>query len=86
MIDLWLKKYSHEECEVSYALLIEAEDAILGLDDLLIELTGFGHFEGKLQNLDNVYEVIRNNSNDYYKQGEQNQDSDGSADKRYQRV
>ena len=47
-------------------LLIEAEDAINDMDRLLVQLTSMGHSEGMFNKMDNVYEVIMNNSHEYY--------------------
>ena len=48
------------------ALLIEAEDAINDMDRLLVQLTSMGHSDGLFNKIDNVYEVIMNNSHEYY--------------------
>ena len=47
-------------------LLIEAEDAINDMDRLLVQLTSMGHSDGLFNKIDNVYEVIMNNSHEYY--------------------
>ena len=47
-------------------LLIEAEDAINNMDRVLVQLTSMGHSEGMFNKMDNVYEVIMNNSHEYY--------------------
>ena len=47
-------------------LLIEAEDAINNMDRVLVQLTSMGHSEGMFNKIDNVYEVIMNNSHEYY--------------------
>lgn len=48
------------------ALLIEAEDTLDDMDRLLEQFTGYGHSEGDFIKLDNVFEVILNNSHKYY--------------------
>lgn len=48
------------------ALLIEVEDALEDIDKLLEQLTGYGHANGKFVKLDNVFNVIQNNSHEYY--------------------
>ena len=45
---------------------IEAEDAINDMDRLLVQLTSMGHSDGLFNKIDNVYEVIMNNSHEYY--------------------
>lgn len=47
-------------------LLIRAEDAINEMDKIFSELTGTGLSNGKLRELDNVYQVIMRNSHRYY--------------------
>ena len=47
-------------------LLIEAEHAINDMDRLLVQLTSMGHSDGLFNKIDNVYEVIMNNSHEYY--------------------
>ena len=47
-------------------ILIEAEDAINNMDRVLVQLTSMGHSEGMFNKMDNVYEVIMNNSHEYY--------------------
>ena len=47
-------------------LLIEAEDAINDMDRLLVQLTSMGHSDGLFNQIDNVFEVIMNNSLEYY--------------------
>lgn len=48
------------------ALLIEAEDTLDDMDRLLERFTGYGHSEGDFIKLDNIFEVIHNNSHKYY--------------------
>ena len=48
------------------ALLIETEDALADMDQVLEQLTGYGHADGDFVNLDNVFNVIQNNSHKYY--------------------
>ena len=43
-------------------LLIEAEDELHRMDKVLEQLTGQGHADGEFVKLDNVYNVIHNNS------------------------
>ena len=47
-------------------LLIETEDAVNNMDRVLVQLTSMGHSEGMFNKMDNVYEVIMNNSHEYY--------------------
>ncbi|MDE6626603.1 MAG: hypothetical protein K2K56_09570 [Lachnospiraceae bacterium] len=42
-------------------LLVKAQEDILKMDILLKRLTGLGHSNGEFINLDNIFEVIRNN-------------------------
>ena len=48
------------------ALLIEAEDTLDDMDRLLERFTVYGHSEGDFIKLDNIFEVIYNNSHKYY--------------------
>lgn len=48
------------------ALLIEVEETLEDMDKLLEQLTGYGHASGKFVKLDNVFNVIQNNSHEYY--------------------
>lgn len=48
------------------ALLIEAQDTLDDMDRLLERFTGYGHSEGDFIKLDNIFEVIHNNSHKYY--------------------
>lgn len=48
------------------ALLIEAEDAMAGMDKALEQLAGHGHAEGEFVKLDNVFDVIYRNSHAVY--------------------
>lgn len=48
------------------ALLIEVEDTLEDMDKTLEQLTGYGHTNGKFVKLDNVFNVIQNNSHKYY--------------------
>lgn len=48
------------------ALLIEVGDALEDMDKLLEQLTGYGHANGKFVKLDNVFNVIQNNSHEYF--------------------
>lgn len=57
-MELWIRK--------DMELLIEAEDAINNMDRVLVQLTSMGHSEGMFNKMDNVYEVIMNNSHEYY--------------------
>lgn len=47
-------------------LLIEVEDTLVDLDKTLEWLTGYGHANENFVNLDNVFNVIQNNSHEYY--------------------
>ena len=47
-------------------LLIETEDALADMDQALEQLTGYGHADGDFVKLDNVFNVIQNNSHKYY--------------------
>jgi hypothetical protein len=53
--------------EQDMLLLLEVEENIQKLNDILQMLTGLGYSEGILQKLDNVYEVIQNNSVSFYR-------------------
>lgn len=44
------------------ALLIEVEDELHNMDQVLEQLAGHGHASGEFIRLDNVFEVIQNNS------------------------
>ena len=48
------------------ALLIEVEDTLNDMDNVLEQLTGYGHANGEFVKLDNVFNVIQNNSHKYY--------------------
>ena len=48
------------------ALLIEVEDTLNDMDNALEQLTGYGHANGEFVKLDNVFNVIQNNSHEYY--------------------
>lgn len=48
------------------ALLIEVEDTLNDMDNALEQLTGYGHANGEFVKLDNVFNVIQNNSHKYY--------------------
>ena len=54
--------------------LIEAEDAINDMDRLLVQLTSMGHSDGMFNKMDNVYEVIMNNSHEYYQKAKKEND------------
>lgn len=47
--------------------LIGIADGLEKLDEKLKSLTGAGHGEGELQDLDNVYELLLKYSHDYYR-------------------
>ena len=47
-------------------LLIEAEHDLQNLDSILLEITGYGYGQGAFRKLDNISEVIKNNSVPYY--------------------
>lgn len=49
-------------------LLIETEDEIFKMDQVLEQLTGYGHDTGELKKLDNVYEVIYHHSHTIYRE------------------
>lgn len=57
-------------------LLIEAEDAINDMDRVLVSLTSMGHSDGLFHKMDNVYEVIMNNSHEYYQKAKKENDED----------
>ena len=44
------------------ALLIEVEDELHNMDQVLEQLDGHGHASGEFTRLDNVFDVIQNNS------------------------
>lgn len=44
------------------ALLIEVEDELYNMDQALEQLAGHGHASGEFIKLDNVFDVIQNNS------------------------
>lgn len=44
------------------ALLIEVEDELHNMDQALEQLAGHGHASGEFIKLDNVFDVIQNNS------------------------
>lgn len=44
------------------ALLIEVEDELYNMDKALEQLAGYGHANGEFIKLDNVFDVIQNNS------------------------
>lgn len=44
------------------ALLIEVEDELHNMDQVLEQLAGHGHASGEFIRLDNVFDVIQNNS------------------------
>lgn len=44
------------------ALLIEVEDELHNMDQILEQLAGHGHASGEFIKLDNVFDVIQNNS------------------------
>ena len=44
------------------ALLIEVEDELHNMDKVLGQLAGHGHASGEFIKLDNVFDVIQNNS------------------------
>ena len=44
------------------ALLIEVEDELHNMDQILEQLAGHGHASGEFTRLDNVFDVIQNNS------------------------
>lgn len=44
------------------ALLIEVEDELHNMDKALEQLAGYGHAYGEFIKLDNVFDVIQNNS------------------------
>lgn len=44
------------------ALLIEVEDELQNMDKALEQLAGHGHASGEFIKLDNVFDVIQNNS------------------------
>ena len=44
------------------ALLIEVEDELHNMDQVLEQLAGHGHASGEFTRLDNVFDVIQNNS------------------------
>jgi hypothetical protein len=44
------------------ALLIEVEDELYNMDKALEQLAGHGHASGEFTKLDNVFDVIQNNS------------------------
>ena len=48
------------------ASLIEVEDTLADMDNVLIQLAGYGHANGEFVKLDNVFNVIQNNSHEYY--------------------
>ena len=58
-------------------LLIEAEDAINNMDRVLVQLTSMGHSEGMFNKIDNVYEVIMNNSHEYYQKAKKENNDSG---------
>lgn len=49
-------------------LLIEAENDLQELDWMLETITGLGYANGKFIHLDNIYEVLRNNSHSFYRE------------------
>lgn len=51
-------------------LLIEAEDTINNMNAVFMQLTGFGYADGEFAKLDNVFEVILNNSDQSYSMDE----------------
>lgn len=57
-----------------FMMLIEAQDALENMDKILHELTGCGHGSGEFIALDNVYEVIRNNSQTEYRNTERGEE------------
>lgn len=48
------------------ALLIEVEDKLHNMDKALEQLDGHGHTSGDFIKLDNIFDVIRRNSHEYY--------------------
>lgn len=48
------------------ALLIEVEDELHNMDMALEQLAGHGHASGEFTKLDNVFDVIQNNSHEYF--------------------
>lgn len=48
------------------ALLIAVEDTIHSMDKALVQLAGHGHASGKFTELDNVFDVIQNNSHECF--------------------
>lgn len=48
------------------ALLIEVEDELHNMDKALEQLDGHGHASGDFIKLDNIFDVIRRNSHEYY--------------------
>ena len=48
------------------ALLIEVEDKLHNMDNALEQFAGHGHASGAFIKLDNVFDVIHRNSNEYY--------------------
>lgn len=47
-------------------LLLEAADDLQRMNQTLVKLTGLGYASGDFIKLDNIYEVIRNNSHKTY--------------------
>lgn len=47
-------------------LLIEVEDEIDNMDQALEQLAGHGHASGEFTRLDNVFDVIQNNSHECF--------------------
>lgn len=48
------------------ALLIEVEDELYNMDKVLEQLAGHGHASGEFIKLDNVFDVIQNNSHECF--------------------
>jgi len=48
------------------ALLIEVEDELHNMDQALEQLAGHGHASGEFTRLDNVFDVIQNNSHECF--------------------
>lgn len=61
---IWQGRMSYEKEDM--ALLIEVEDTLEDMDNALEQLTGYGHANGEFVKLDNVFNVIYNNSHKYY--------------------
>lgn len=48
------------------ALLIEVEDTLYNMDQVFEQLAGYGHANGEFFKLDNVFDVIQNNSHECF--------------------